>query len=187
MSLLKGLEQLKELFVLQDKTGVIQQDLLREAYFLICGEKLTSPNYDVHELEKVKKKVGRPKKSKVITRKVVQSLIDTQNEIKELEEKKAFLSTAKKESRSEPVRFKGNAFVDDGTLHSDERGSITGIAKVDKKLKTTWTREKPRPQYKARQVNCSVKSCGNKVDIPPDLYDSEQDYKCDSCILKRKS
>lgn len=146
----------------------------------------------VNEEPKVKKKPGRPKKTGVITGKMVQTLVDTENEIQELKEvesklKKDGITTTKKESRSEPVRFKGNTFIDDGKLHSDERGSITGIAKLDAKLKKTWKKEKARASYKPLVIECSTEKCKETLEIDPGLYYSESNHYCNKCLSKKRA
>lgn len=210
MSILENLERLKSAIISKNWDDVC------DAYHIMTGEFIEHIEADTEiatvvdcienqdilkKLKKEKrpvniigKKRGRPKKVPgvgTVTKKQIQTLIDTQDEIQELEEVKSKLNkdgitTTKKESRSEPVRFKGNTFVDDGKLHSDERGSITGIAKVDAKLKKTWKKEKARQAYKPLVVQCSSEKCPETLEIDPGLYYSESNHYCNKCLSKKR-
>ena len=90
----------------------------------------------------------------------------------------------RRQPRTEPVRFRGNSFVDDGSLALEDK-------LIDKKLKKGkggkgWKRAQPRPQHEFVEVECGTRSCDAILNVSPELYMSDTTYFCTKCLGKKR-
>lgn len=183
MHLLKGIKLLEEAYRGKD------WDKVADAYELISGEGL-----EIAKTEKLSKTIkeyvdtkpkkrGRPKK--VLEQSLEPSTVIQKSPQKVLKQQRDDNSQEeRRQPRTEPVRFIGNLFVDDGTLAVEDK-------LIDKKLKKGkggkgWKRASPRPQHEFVEVDCGTRSCNTIVEVSPELYMADTTYFCPKCLSKKR-
>lgn len=156
MKLLEGIKLLEEAYNKKD------WDKVSMAYSLISGETLVSETLIIEPLHKTKKprKKREPKIIKVVEQKVSKTDTKTKD---------------KRQAITRDIVVGKNSFVDDGKLASN--------LKMKKAEKAKWVRPETRPEYKPVTVECK---CGTSLEISPDLYFSETNYTCPSCLSKKR-
>lgn len=188
MSILENLERLKQEIILEDWNGV------RDVYKLMTGEDISNIESLIPVTKVVKKKPGRPKKITEVIKQdkkprvyeVLEPSPKPQKQLKKTtrNESSDIAEGERRQPRTEPVRFRGNSFIDDGTLALEDKA-------IDKKLKKGmgakgWKRASPRPQHEFVEVECGTRSCDVLVQVPPELYMSDTTYFCTKCLSKKR-
>lgn len=158
MSLLKGLNLLEQSYNSKNWDGI------KEAYFLISGEKIGD---DVVPTKTVKKP-GQPKKSVSVKLDIEQQTIVEPQETKE-----------SRATRKTSIQFGKNKFVDDGELAIEDK-------EYDNKPRKKWKKPNKRDAHTYKNVNCSTKNCKTIVLVDPELYLYDSSYFCNKCLNTKR-
>ena len=141
-----------------------------EAYQLLTGEDPSGKETQKPK-KTVKKSIKTSKTAKQVVTKPVKLL---QNQTKNSKNSE-FLSTIKGEPTpgGGEVRFKGNTWVDDGSLEVEDK-------ELDKKL---WGNKKPTERRAPLKLVKKTCSCGVMEEVHPELAQSEI-FKCNKCLSR---